>query len=142
MPYKRIEILYSLFSQTVHKTVKRRWRENRTGIRKEFDIKIYCTCRMPDNFTDNIIMCSIGVGNGTTPICVTITREDMHTRWYCRGVDNFLELGGLTYKLLIIHIKICAFSVQTQSWPWQLVQYCIGSLFDKLFITYFVYNFC
>ena len=47
-----------------------------------------------------------------------------------RDVDNYLELGGqffLIHKLLIF-INICAFSVQTQSWPWQLVQYCIGLL--------------
>ena len=39
IPYMCIEILqpnYSLFSQTVHKRVKRR--ANRTGRRKEFDI--------------------------------------------------------------------------------------------------------
>ena len=58
MPHMRIEILYSLFSQTVHKTVKRRWRDNTTGMRKEFDIKIYCTSRITDSFTDNMLVCS------------------------------------------------------------------------------------
>lgn len=35
--------------------VKTRRRENRMGIRKTFDIKTHCTCRMPHSFQDNMI---------------------------------------------------------------------------------------
>ena len=33
--------------------------------------------------------------------------------WLIRGVDNFLELGGLTHKLLIIHEHLCIISADT-----------------------------